>query len=133
VTDDDKTEYRKLLADYERRMSAWQFQADQRMRYGGSMTPYGPLGPLGPRPLPPEPPPHRAASRFVKPRGAGRKVRNAQELRAAFCAWRTHRRRERTQANFAHWLGLSDDRQIRRYCDDYDLPWAQLLLAECDQ
>src|SRR5436309_2189387 len=103
VSDDDQAQFERDLADYERELRWWQSQADIRLRYGGSMTPYGRLGPLGPRPRPPEPPAHYAAGRFVKPVGAGRKVRNAGELRAAFCDWRRAPGSGRKQSDFAEW------------------------------
>jgi hypothetical protein len=130
VTDDDWKAYERRLADYQARLQAYERQVDLRVRYGDE-SPYGPLGRLGLRPQPPHPPVRRGPGRFVKPYGAGRRIRNEQELRAAFCDWRRSEASGRRQIDFAAWLGLTDDRQVRRYCHDYGLPWGELLQIPC--
>jgi hypothetical protein len=130
VTDDEWRAYERRLTDFERRLREYERQLDLRVRYGHH-SPYGPLGPLGSRPAPPHPPVRRAPGRFVKPPGGGRRVRNQQELRAEFCAWRDSDTEGRRQSDFADWLGLTDDRQVRRYCRDYGLPWRELLKIPC--
>lgn len=131
VTDEDWKDYERRLAEYHWRLQAYERQLDLRARYG-QQSPFGPLGRLGSRPQPPHPPPRRSPGRFVKPHGAGRRIRNKQELRAAFCDWRRSEGSGRRQVDFALWLGLADDRQVRRYCHEYDLPWRVLLQIPCD-
>jgi hypothetical protein len=130
VTDEEWQAYERRLADYERQLRAYERQRDLLVRYG-RRSPYGPLGRLGSRPSPPDPPASRSPGRFVKPLGAGRRVRNQEELRASFCAWRDSDPKRRRQSDFAEWLGLTDDRQVRRYCQDYGLPWRELLRTRC--
>jgi hypothetical protein len=129
VTDEDWKAYERRLAEYRQRLAAFERQLDLRVRYG-PISPYGPLGRLGERPRPPDPPSRLVPRPFVKPLGAGRKLRNAQELRAAFCQWRDSGSGRR-QIDFAEWLGLADDRQVRRYCRDYEVPWGRLLRTDC--
>jgi hypothetical protein len=130
VTDEDWETYERRLADYERRLRAYERQVDLRLRYG-DQSPYGPLGRLGARPSPPDPPASRNLGRFVKPPGGGRRLRNREELRRAFCDWRDSETKGRRQSDFAEWLGLADDRQVRRYCREYGMPWRELLTTRC--
>ena len=130
MTDEDWKDYERRMQVYDRALARYLFEVDLRVRYG-ERSPFGRLGRLSARPTPPIPPARRRPGAFVKPPGAGRKVRNAQELRAAFCAWRKQPRSGALQSDFAEWLGLNDDRQVRRYCRDYDLPWRELLGTDC--
>ena len=130
MTDEQWESYERRLQEYEFQMERYLREVDLRVRYG-ERSPYGPFGRLPLRPTRPRPPARLRPGAFVKPPGAGRKVRNSQELRAAFCAWRRQLPIRRGQVDFAEWLGLTDDRQVRRYCHDYNLPWKELLRTEC--
>jgi len=129
MTDEDWKKYERRMQAYDRAMARYLQDVDLHVRYG-ERSPFGRLGRLSARPTRPIPPARRP-SEFVKPLGAGRKVRNAQELRAAFCAWRQQPPSSALQSDFAEWLGLGDDRQVRRYCRDYNLPWRELLGTDC--
>jgi hypothetical protein len=131
MTDEDWKDYARRVQEYDRAMERYLRDVDVHVRYG-ERSPYGRLGRLSARPTRPIPPARLGTGAFVKPHGAGRKVRNAQELRTAFCAWRQKPRSGRGQGDFAEWLGLTDDRQVRRYCRDYNLPWRELLRTGCE-
>lgn len=131
MTDEDWKDYERRMQEYDLAMERYLHDVDVHVRYG-ELSPYGRLGRLSARPTRPIAPERRRPGAFAKPTGAGRKVRNAQELRSAFCLWRQQPRSGGLQSDFAEWLGLTDDRQIRRYCRDYNLPWSELLRTACE-